>query len=105
MKFDFDLLSTLAKNDPEKFEVVKQEMLGEAIMNITEDEETRSRLRANLYNLNLTLDVKFKNPQARFNEVQRHFWSQVEKFSSELKNPQPVSKSSTLLKFTKTIEN
>ena len=65
------------------------------------DVEQQRRLQAILFKLNHDLD-KIKDPVARFNEVQRRFWIQVNEFQTTLNNPvPPEKKSDNVLEFKK----
>jgi len=87
MNFDFEKWCELNKSNPEEFEKERLRVLNEYIDARDISEENKQHLRASLFSSDQRLS-KFKDPIARFNEVQRLFWIQVQNFIDTSKNPQ-----------------
>ena len=85
-EFDFEEWMELYKADPEEFEEKKAALLKSEIHAMTDDSEMQQRLEAILFNQDLRLS-KFKDPVARFCEVQRQMNMQIGKFKAALNSP------------------
>jgi len=86
-EFDFDVMMNLYKENPEKFEEEKIKLLDDAITEMSDDPEVRQRLEAMLFSQEQGLS-KFKDPVARFNEVQTRFYKQSGKFRAAINSPE-----------------
>ena len=78
-------LELVSKNDPEKFEEIRSEIIRTAIESYPQ--ETRQRF----YGMQFTLDCelrKYKNPIARMNRMVEIFWAKVYEFNLALRHPE-----------------
>lgn len=91
MKYDFDYLKNLYKENPDEFEEITTDMINKAIN--TSREENREKLRAKQWRLQQELS-KYKDPVARMNIMVSIFWTGVNEFlevTKKLKNVENLS--------------
>ncbi|MDO3379310.1 DUF3135 domain-containing protein [Geoalkalibacter halelectricus] len=83
----FDELSTLYKNDPDKFEEQRRALIDQTIENFPED--CRRRAQGLQFTIDCKLD-RYKDPIMRMNKMVEIFWEHFSVFQETINDPEKV---------------
>lgn len=89
LKEEIERLSELSRKDPERFEMLRRELIERTIQGFPE------RFRPRAYGIQFQLDAAlrhYKDPVARMNKMVEIFWEQFQRFQEAVCMPERVAR-------------